>query len=190
MSNKRVLQREGLQVPRILMVLSSFSPLFIFWMIKGSVLIPNLALCIVCGLLILIPTGFLICWIHRAKVKRRTQVLIAGESKDHTIHVLVYLFANLSPFIQEDPKSCRELLAIVFALGFIAFIFYRLNLHYLNIYFAIRGYRIHSVYLPQDDNQLSENMPIALISKRRFIARGERFLSHHLSDTVYMEIVE
>ena len=169
------------------MVLSSLSPLFILWAIRGSHLIPNPVLFLACGLLVIPPTGFILWWIWRAKKKRLKQTLFVGRTEDHTNHVLVYLFANLFPFFQEDPKSYRELLAIVLALAFIAYIFYRLNLHYINIIYALWGYRLFTVSPPKDASSLSENESFIVISKRRFLASGESFPSYRLSDTVYLE---
>lgn len=182
--------KEGLQGTRALMVLSSLSPLFILWTIRGSCLIPNPVLFIACGLLVVPPTAFLLLWIRRAKNKRLKETLFVGKTEDHTNHVLVYLFANLFPFFQEDPKSYRELLAIVLALAFIAYIFYRLNLHYINIFYAFRGYRLFTVSVPKNDSDGIENESFIVISKRRFLSSGESFPSYRLTDTVYLEISE
>ena len=50
---------EGLKVARLLMVLSSISPLFIIWAIRGTRLIPDLYFVSGCILLVIVPNLFL-----------------------------------------------------------------------------------------------------------------------------------
>ena len=54
MANRR--DREGLKTARMLMVLSSISPLFILWAIRGSKLIPDRYLVAFCAGMVVVPT--------------------------------------------------------------------------------------------------------------------------------------
>jgi len=73
------------------------------------------------------------------------------------------------------------------ALSFIVFLFWHLNLHYMNLMFAAKGYRVFTIYPPADDNQLSGRLSQVLITKRVAISPGERLSVYRLSDTVYFE---
>jgi hypothetical protein len=50
---------EGLKVARLLMVLSSVSPLFVLWAIRGSKLLPDRYLLTFCAVMVVLPNLFL-----------------------------------------------------------------------------------------------------------------------------------
>ena len=59
--------REGLKTARLLMVLSSLSPLFVLWAIRGNRLIPNAYFTSACVLLAFLPSAFLWWRVCRAQ---------------------------------------------------------------------------------------------------------------------------
>ena len=61
----------------------------------------------------------------------------------------------LLPFYSEDIGTWRDLGATLAALAFIVFLFWHLNLHYMNLLFAVRGLRVFTVYPPADGNALT-----------------------------------
>ena len=58
MASRTPNHQEGLKFARILMVLSSLSPLFILWAIRGNSLIPDFYFVGVCTLMVIVPTFF------------------------------------------------------------------------------------------------------------------------------------
>lgn len=180
-------RREGLKVARLLMVLSSISPLFILWAIRGTSLLPNWYFVGFCGLMVLIPNAFLWLRIHIARKRSDKKPIVVGTADDHRSHLLVYLFAMLLPFYAQDISTWRDLSATVAALVFIVFLFWHLNLHYMNVIFAILGLRVFTVYPHADGNQVSGTAPLVLITRRKALASGESVIAYRLSDTVYME---
>ena len=178
---------EGLRFGRLLMVLSGLSPLFFLWAIRGSKIVPDRYLITGCVLLIVIPNLFL--WL-RIRIAIRQQVkkqLVVGSAEDHRDHLLVYLFTILLPFYSIDTSSWRDFAALVAALGFVVFLFWHLNLHYMNIFFAITGYRVFTTLPPADENLFSGRISITLITPRTTIRPGEQIIAYRLSDTVYFE---
>lgn len=182
--------REGLKAARLLMVLSSISPLFILWAIRGNGLIPDRYFVSFCVLLVLAPNIFLWLRIRTAKKQTDRRELIVGAADDHRDHILVYLFAMLLPFYSEDLGTLRDLGATVAALAFIVFLFWHLNLHYMNLLFAALGYRVFTVSPPADGNQLTGKTRQAVITRRVSLAPGDRLVAYRLSDTVYLEVGE
>jgi hypothetical protein len=73
------------------------------------------------------------------------------------------------------------------ALGFIVFLFWHLNLHYMNILFASLGFRVFTVYPPADRNNLSGSQSWVLITRRVHVSEGERIIAYRISDTVYLD---
>ncbi len=67
------LNTEGLKTARLLMVLSSISPLFIVWAIRGNRLIPDGYFVSFCALMVLAPNAFLWVRIQTAKGLRKTR---------------------------------------------------------------------------------------------------------------------
>ena len=178
---------DGLKVARLLMVLSSLAPLFILWGIRGNCLIPDLYFTGACVLLALLPSAFLWLRICRAKRENDKRELTAGDAEDHRGHVLVYLFAILLPFYREEMASYRDLAAMTAALMFIVFLFWRLNLHYMNVFFAFAGYQVFTVAPPRDGNPYTGQERYVLITRRRHVSSGDRFFAYRLSNTVYLE---
>jgi hypothetical protein len=179
--------REGLKAARLLMVLSSVSPLFILWAIRGNRLVPDRYFVGFCALMVVVPNAFLWLRIRTAKKQSDKRELVVGKADDHRDHILVYLFAMLLPFYSEDLGSWRDLGATVAALAFIVFLFWHLNLHYMNLVFAALGYRVFTVYPPADGNPLTGKSRQALITRRVSLASGDRVVAYRLSDTVYLE---
>ncbi|MBD3368244.1 MAG: hypothetical protein GF405_08760 [Candidatus Eisenbacteria bacterium] len=179
--------REGLKAARLLMVLSSISPLFILWAIRGNSLIPDRWFIAFCALMVVVPNAFLWLRIRTAKKQADKCELTVGTADDHRDHILVYLFAMLLPFYSEDLGSWRYLGASVAALAFIVFLFWHLNLHYMNLLFAALGFRVFTVYPPADGNPLTGKTRQALITRRVSLASGDRIIAYRLSDTVYLE---
>jgi hypothetical protein len=93
----------------------------------------------------------------------------------------------LLPFYSADLETWRYFGASFAALAFIVFLFWHLNLHYMNLLFAARGYRVFTVYPPDDGNPLTGTTRVALITPRVSLAAGARVTAYRLSDTVYVE---
>ncbi len=178
---------EGLKIARLIMVLSSLSPLFILWSIRGTNLIPDMYFITGCLAMAILPTGFLHCRELLAKRQRDVRSLVVGKIEDHRGHVLVYLFAILLPFYRQNVESWRDFSALMAALVFIVFLFWHLNYHYMNIVFALRGYRVLSVLTPEGDSEGSSMKNFALITRRSSVEPNERLVAYRLSNTVYME---
>ncbi len=178
---------EGLKAARLLMVLSSISPLFILWAIRGNSLIPDRWLIGFCSLMVVVPNGFMWLRFQTAKKQADKRDLTVGTADDHRDHVLVYLFAMLLPFYSEEIDTWRDLGATLAALAFIVFLFWHLNLHYMNLCFAARGYRVFTVSPPADGNPLTSRTRQAVITRRASLAPGDRLAAYRLSDTVYLE---
>lgn len=178
---------EGLRAARLLMVLSSVSPLFILWAIRGTTLVPDRWFVGFCALMVVGPNAFLWLRIRTAVAQSDRREIVVGNADDHRDHILVYLFAMLLPFYSEDIGTWRELGATLAALAFIVFLFWHLNLHYMNLWFAVRGLRVFTVYPPADGNPLTGKTRQAIITNRVSLAPGERLVAYRISDTVYLE---
>ena len=113
--------------------------------------------------------------------------IVVGSVDDHRAHVLVYLFAILLPFYREELATCRDLLSMMLALAFIVFLFLHLNLHYLNVLFALFGYRTFMVSSPMDQNPHTGREPVVLITYRRYLDSPNKLNAYRISDTVYLE---
>ena len=180
--------REGLKLARLFMVLSSISPLFIIWAIKGNSLIADSYFLLFCGFMVIIPNLFLWWRIRTARKLHEKRTIVVGTSEDHRDHLLVYLFTLLLPFYSADFSTWRDFLSVLTAIGFIVFIFWHLNLHYMNILFSLKGYRIFTLYPPQDKNPLTGKSTFVLITPRVAVNNGEQLVVYRLSDTVFLEM--
>ncbi len=178
---------EGLKAARLLMVLSSISPLFILWAIRGNRLLPDPLFIGLCAFLVIAPNAFLWLRIHTARNQADKRELTVGTADDHRDHILVYLFAMLLPFYSTDIGTWRNFWATLAALAFIVFLFWHLNLHYMNMLFAFCGLRVFTVDPPTDGNALTGKTRKAVITRRVSLVSGDRIVAYRLSDTVYLE---
>jgi len=113
--------------------------------------------------------------------------LVSGRAEDHREHLLVYLFAMLLPFYATRIDSWRDGAAVLVALSFIVFLFWHLNLHYMNLIFAARGFRVFTLYPPPTQTRPSGKDSYVVITRRVTLAPGERVNAYRVSDTVYIE---
>ncbi len=180
--------RNGLKTARLLMVLSSMSPLFILWAIRGNSLIPDPYFISSCALMVVLPNAFLWLRIRTAKRNKDEREVAVGTAEDHRDHILVYLFAMLLPFYSENLMTERNFAATLAALAFIVFLFWHLDLHYMNLLFAAFGYRVFTVYPPVDGNPLTGKTRYAVITRRVSLSPGEKFIAYRLSNSVYLEV--
>ena len=184
---KKQKRREKLKLLRLFMVISSLSPLFILWAIRGNRLFPDKWFVGACLFMVILPAFFLWLRWHTAKKNDDKRNLVAGTSEDNRSHVLVYLFAILLPFYREELITYRDFAGMLTALAFIIFLFWHLNLHYMNFLFAFFNYRIFTVFPPEDQNPYTGKETFVLITHRRILSPGDRFSAYRLSDTVYLE---
>jgi len=179
--------REGLGTTRLMMVLSSISPLFILWAIRGNNLLPDRYFTGACAILVLLPNSILWLRIRAAKAQGDKRVITTGRAEDHRDHLLVYLITILLPFYSANLGTPREFGAAILAICFIIFLFWNMNLHYMNLAFAALGYRVFTVYPPSDDNPISGKRTFVVISKRVTIEPNKEILAYRISDTVFLE---
>jgi hypothetical protein len=179
---------EGLKAARLLMVLSSISPLFLLWAIRGNKLVCDRYLLPFCAAMLVFPNLFLWLRIKTALRLQERRELAIGSAEDHRDHILVYLFAMLLPLYPIDMGTWRDFAALLSALAFIVFMFWHLNLHYMNLLFAIFGYRVFTISTPKDDNPLSGRVTQVLLTPRISLEPGEHVVAYRLSDTVYFEV--
>lgn len=178
--------REGLQMLRLVMVLSSMAPLFLLWAVRGSGSVPDEYFIPGCLFFATAPT-FALWWrIRTAKRIKDCQTKTIHRADDHRDHILVYLFAMMLPFYTANLKEWREFLATVVALLFILFLFWHLNMHYMNLLFAMRGYRVFTV-TPNSSDRLGGRAPFVVLTKRIALPEGEQIRTYRLSDTVFVE---
>jgi hypothetical protein len=167
------------------MVLSSLSPLFVLWAIRGNSLLPDAYFVPACALMAFGPTAALAIRVRTAIRQEDRREVSVGKVEDHRAHLLTYLFAVLLPFYGAEVGSWRGLLAMLGALVLLVYLFWRLNLHYLNVAFAMLGYNVFTVF-PKEGNELTDRSNFVVISKRPWLPAGTLAV-YRLSDTVYFE---
>ena len=178
---------EALKATRLLMVLSSMSPLFILWAIRGNKVVPGKYFVAACATFVVIPN--LVLWLRiRIAIKRNDmRSVVCGKSEDHRDHLLVYLVAILLPFYSANLGTAREFSAAVLAVAFIVFLFWNMNMHYMNIAFAALGYRVFTVAPPASGNAMSGKNSFVLITKRAILDPNAQVHAFRISDTVFLE---
>jgi hypothetical protein len=171
------------------MVVGSLSPLFILWAIRGTHNIPDewwVAFCIACATF---PNLVLYLRWRIANSRNDHRIILARSARDQSEHLLVYLFAMLIPLFGVDLDSTRDELSVLVAFGFVVFIFWHMNLHYMNVLFALFGYRVFTVEAALSRTPGAENRTttVVVLSKRHSIAPSTELDTIRLSDAVLVE---
>jgi hypothetical protein len=176
----------GLPVARLLMVISSLAPLFLLWAIRGAPPIPDHYWIAICVLLAIIP-NLVLFWRWRIARRRNDhRVIVVAAARDQSEHLLVYLFAMLLLLYTANLANERELYAVAAAFIFIVFLFWHMNLHYMNIVFAALGYRVFTIEMAARQGATASS--VILLSKRTSPPPvGVSIDGLRLSDTVFVE---
>jgi hypothetical protein len=115
--------------------------------------------------------------------------IVVGRAEDHRDHLLVYLFAMLLPFYADPLADKRAFAAAATAIAFVIFLFWHLRLHYMNVLFAIFGYRVFTIDASaHEENPHGSRSGWILITKRVALLPGDRVIGLRMSDTVYLEV--
>lgn len=182
----KITQRLGFT--RLLMVLSSFSPLFILWGFRGTNTLSDYIFIPVCIALVVVPNIILALRIFLARKNNDSKSFKVLEIKDQSDHILVYLFAMLIPLYDANLGSDRDFYALCFALFLVIFLFWKLNLHYINILFSLFGYNIFTILIERSVNtQTTVCSSVILISKNDYLGAKKDIIAYRISDTVFLE---
>ena len=181
--------REGLGFLRLCMVLAGFAPLFVLMAIRGIAIVPDMWLWTACVLLMAVPILFLFLRLLVVWHDEPPRLIAVGQVEESRSHILTYLFATFLPFYRQDLGDMRDLIAIVVAVLFIIFLFWHLNLHYVNILLAVFGYHVYTIRPKNDEeNPYTSRIPIVVISRRRSLAPGGNIRGYRLSDSLYWSL--
>ena len=176
----------GLPIARLLMVIGSLAPLFVLWAIRGDPEIPNCYWIGGCLGLAIIP-NLVLMWRWRIAQRRNDhRVIVVTSARDQSEHLLVYLFAMLLPLYTANLANVRELSSAITAFVFIVFLFWHMDLHYMNITFAVLGYRVYTIVMKSPTG--SPKGAVVLLSKRHLPPPADASIDGlRISDTVFVE---
>jgi predicted small integral membrane protein len=171
------------------MVVASLSPLFILWAIRGAPGVPDKWWIPFCLLCVIVPNIVLFSRWRIAQSKNDHRVILVRSATDRSEHLLVYLFAMLIPLFGVELGGLRSVIAIFVAVIFVVFVFWHMNLHYMNILFAAFGYHVFTIEAAtsssSDINAPTHNL--ILLSKRDTIKPSVQLDTVRLSDTVLVD---
>ena len=178
---------EGLRLWRLCMVMCGFAPLFVLMAVKGNGMVPNLWWVGACGAMVLVPLLILLARMFLVFRNQTPHPIAIADIEDTRGHILVYLAATLLPFYRQDITSGRDLAAILGALVFIIFIFWHLNLHYVNVVLAVLRWRVFTVLPSQQGSPHDNPIPFIIITRRQWLVPGSTLRGYRLSDTPYWD---
>lgn len=178
---------EGLPAARILMVTASLAPLFVLWAIRGADGVPGEWWISFCLLAAIVPNIILFARWRIATANEDGRTIIVRSAKDQSEHILIYLFAMLIPLFGVDLGSLRVTASVLVAFLFVVFIFWHMNLHYVNVAFALFGYRVFTVEAARSREDQGMTTTVVLLSKRHSILTNSEIKAIRLSDTVLID---
>lgn len=187
MSSEKV--NEGLGLVRFILVCSSLSPVFLLWAVRGVDAIGDSIWIPVCVFLFALPTVLLYLIFRTAKKHQNVKTITVVSAKDQREHLLTYLFAMLIPLFDANVDELRDLTSVLIAFLFITFLFWHMRLHYMNLVFAILGYRIYTVEVKigtssGNDDRLAT---YAVISRRHYLPEKMPLTGYRLGGNVLVD---
>lgn len=177
---------QRLELVRLMLVISAFSPVFILWAIRGPAGISEKWLWVAVCLFAVLPNAIIYLRYRIALKRQDRRSLQTKQASDTREHLLIYLFAMLMPLYDANMSCWRDTAALIAAFALVVFIFWHLDLNYLNLLFALMGFRLY--VLPADS--ASHSRGIILFSRRHELPPSAEVSAYRLSDTIYVEAPE
>jgi hypothetical protein len=182
---------EGLGFVRLVLVWSSLSPVFLLWSIRGVDAVDDAVWIPTCLVLFVLPTTILYWVFSRARKSENVKTIDVVSARDQREHLLTYLFAMLIPLFDVNLGGVRDIVAVAFALAFVMFLFWHMRLHYMNLIFAIWGYRIYTVEAKIGTKERDREQPrlvtFAVISRRHYLPEGSALTGYRLGGNVLVD---
>lgn len=182
---------EGLGFVRFVLVWSSLSPVFLLWAVRGVTPISDRLWIPTCVFLFILPTAILCLVFRRARANQNEKTIVVESARDQREHLLTYLFAMLIPLFQATLTAVRDIAAISIAFLFVMFLFWHMRLHYMNLIFALCGYRIFTVEArggtTSKDREGERLVTYAVISRRHYLVNGEPLTGYRLGGNVLVD---
>lgn len=179
---------EGLGLFRVIMIISSLSPLFILWAIRGISWISVYRWTFICATAVIVPYIIILSRILIIKYNQDSTYLEITKFEDSRTHLLVYLLSILLPFYRQDFDGWRDITAVIAALIIIIFVFWHLNLNHVNLLFALVGYRVYTIHPKLDRDTYSGERVLVLLTKRKSLNYVDSIQVFRLSNTVCIEL--
>jgi hypothetical protein len=182
------MSRPGLGFARFGMVLASFWPLFLLWAIRGSLIIDDTLLFLICGVIIVIPNMLLGIRIWYAKWQNDTKVITVENPEDHRDHILIYLIAILLPVYTLPLDTLRDLAVLIVALILVVVIFWRLDLHYMNLFLTLFRFRIYTINPENYAGDAAQRDSFVVITRRTSLIERNEIIMYRVSDSIFIEL--
>lgn len=175
-------RNEGVPLVKFMMLLSSMAPLFILVGLRGIdiKIITEKHLWITIALLVITPYLFLFLRILAARKNSDIISVDISSNTNNKDYLFTYLFTVLLPLYSYTISNTRDAVALAFALIIVMFVLWNMNLHFINIYFALKGYKVYT---------LDSVEGAILLSSRHILPTHINSLTvHRLSNSVFIEI--
>ena len=183
--------KEGLGFVRFVLVWSSLSPVFLLWSIRGVEAIDDSVWVPACLILFALPTAIIFLIFRRSVKGQNLKTIDVVSARDQREHLLTYLFAMLIPLFDVNLGGMRDIVAVAFAFAFVMFLFWHMRLHYMNLIFAIWGYRIYTVEAKigttLEDRGNPRLITFAVISRRHHLSEGSPLTGYRLGGNVLVD---
>jgi hypothetical protein len=175
-------RREGVPVVKFMMLLSSMTPLFLLIGLRGiaATVISDRSLWIIIGIVVILPFLFLYLRIQAAIKSNNVMNVDTTDNSDNKDYLFTYLFTVLLPMYSFTITNCRDAFALLFALIVVLFVLWNMNLHFINIFFAIQGYKVYTL------NKLDG--AILLSVRHNLPVNAQDMMVHRISNSVFIEI--
>lgn len=182
---------EGLGFVRLILVWSSLSPVFLLWSIRGVDAVDDTVWIPACLVFFALPTAILYWIFRRARKSENLKTIDVVSARDQREHLLTYLFAMLIPLFDANLGGVRDIFAVAFALAFVVFLFWHMRLHYMNLIFAIWGYRIYTIEAKIGTKERDRAQPrlatFVVISRRHYLPEGAALTGYRLGGNVLVD---
>lgn len=180
-------QKEGLPFVKLMMLLSSMSPLFLLVAIRGIqikekevLLISPHQTWLIVALLITAPYLVIKMRIYASKKAGDVHPIIVRQNTLNREYLFTYLFTVLLPLYSVSISSLNELYAVTCAIFFVLFVLWNMNMHFINILFAFSGYRVFT--LPNQQGA------ILLSTRQNINSETELINAHRISNSIFIEL--
>lgn len=180
---------DGLTFVRLALVVSALSPVFLLWAIRGVTAVDDKIWIPICLGFFLMSNAIVAAIWARALYAKNEKTLTVSNSSEQRDYLITYLLAVTIPIYQNDISSVRGIIAAGLIFLFVVYVFWWVKLGYINIIFAVLGYRVHTVdsTAPGDGGGPARITTYVFISRREHIPPGSVVTGIRLGGDVLLE---
>jgi hypothetical protein len=163
---------------RVVLFMSSYTPLFLIMAVKDGALHPYFALAMV---MLAVTSVILLLFYLRRSSDLAVDIVIVEKVSGKDSEAMSYIVTYLIPFLDIKLNELSSLISLLLLFLVVGVLYVHSNLIYINPTLNLLSYHLFEI-------EVEGGKTSALLSKRRFVERGASILVVSLGEQILLEV--